>query len=242
MDDRARDRLWVAILLDEARASLSRGELRQGQHMGVAGVRLIVGVAMAGVVLVGCTTNGSSGPTTGSSASTSQVTVAVTALPTTSSPPSSDPTASATGTAMPLPVDLPVAAREQSAAGAEAFMKFFYAEVNRAWTRPATGLIPPLCLSTSKSCAALEGNAAELVKNRQRYDGDPGTILSVLALGSGAPETIAVDIRGRSERRNVVDANGVIVSTDPLEESHFEAKLKWVGDGWRIIDIWGVKG
>ncbi len=123
---------------------------------------------------------------------------------------------------MPLPVDLPVAAREQSAAGAEAFMKFFYAEVNRAWTRPATGLIPPLCLSTSKSCAALEGNAAELVKNRQRYDGDPGTILSVLL------------------RPKCGDANGVIVSTDPLEESHFEAKLKWVGDGWRSSNLEGA--
>jgi len=242
VDDRARDRLWVAILLDEARASLSRGELRQGQHMGVAGVRLIVGTAMAGVVLVGCTTNGSSGPTTGSSVSTSQVTVAVTALPTTSSPPSSDPSVSATGTAMPLPVDLPVAAREHSAAGAEAFVRFFFAQVNRAWTRPETGLLPPLCLSTSKGCAALEETAADLARKRHRYNGDPGTVLAVVALGSGAPAEISVDVRGRQESRSVVDSQGGVILTEPLKPTHFQIDLRWLADGWRVVETLGVDG
>ena len=240
MDDRARDRLWVAILLDEARASLSRGELRQGQHMGVAGVRLIVGTAMAGVVLVGCTTNGSSGPTTGSSASTSQVTVAVTALPTTSSPPSSDPNASATGTAMPLPVDLPVAAREQSAAGAEAFVRFFYQQMNRAWTQPAAGLIPPLCLSSSKSCAGIERVASQLVRDRQRYAGDPLTISLVVPLGAGSPSSIAVDVQGRQENRDVVDAQGKVMLTDLQKPAHFEVQLVRLSDGWRVATIMGV--
>lgn len=208
--------------------------------MGVAGVRLIVGAAMAGVVLVGCTTNGSSGPTTGSSASTSQVTVAVTALPTTSSPPSSDPTASATGTAMPLPVDLPVAAREQSAAGAEAFVRFFYQQMNRAWTQPAAGLIPPLCLSSSKSCAGIERVASQLVRDRQRYAGDPLTISLVVPLGAGSPSSIAVDVQGRQENRDVVDAQGKVMLTDLQKPAHFEVQLVRLSDGWRVATIMGV--
>jgi hypothetical protein len=200
-----------------------------------------VALAAIGLVLVvaGCTSGGASGPPTGTAGSTTAVTSTATASVASSG---TDPTASPTGTAMPLPTDVPAAAREHSAAGAEAFVRFFYRQVNRAWTQPAAGLIPPLCLNSSKSCVALEAIASELVTKRQHYDGDPGTITSVLALGSGAPQTISVDIRGRSERRNVVDSNGVVVSTDPLEDSHFEARLRWVGDGWRVMDIWGVKG
>ena len=201
--------------------------------------RWVAGAALVGLAVAGCTTNGS----TGSGVGTSSAVVTSSPVVTTSvSPSSSGPGVSPTGTTLPLPVDLPVAAREHSPAGAEAFVRFFYAQVNRAWTRPEAGLIPRLCLSTSKSCAALEATALELVAKKQRYDGDPGTILSVLALGSGAPEILAVDIRGRSERRNVLDSNGAIIATDPLEATHFEAKLRWFDGGWRITDIWGVKG
>lgn len=210
--------------------------------MGVAGVRLIVGAAMAGVLLVGCTTNGSSGPSTGTSASTSLVTVAVTALPTTSSPPSSDPSVSATGTAMPLPVDLPVAAREHSAAGAEAFVRFFFAQANHAWSEPRAGLLPPLCLSSSKGCSSLEATATSLVANGQRYDGNPISLTVVTAMGTGVPTDVSVDVQGKQEARRVLNPEGQVVRSDTAKQIHFQIDLQWIGDGWRVVETKVVVG
>ena len=38
-------------------------------------------------------------------------------------------------------VEVPAAAREQTEKGAEAFVRFFFDEVNQAWTKPASGLV-----------------------------------------------------------------------------------------------------
>lgn len=223
---------------------MPRCGLRQGQRMGRARLEWFA-LAAIGLVLVvaGCTSGGVSGPPTGTGGSTSAVTSAVPTTATASVTSSgTDPTASPTGTAMPLPTDLPAAAREHSAAGAEAFVRFFFAQVNRAWTRPEAGLLSPLCLSTSKGCAALEETAADLVRKRQRYDGDPGTLMTVVAMGSGAPPEISVDVRGTQESRNVIDAEGSVVLSDPRKPTHFQIDLRWLPDGWRVVETLGVDG
>jgi len=164
-------------------------------------LRWLAWAALTGLAVAGCTTNGSTGSGTG----TSSATVTSSQVATTSaSPSSSGPSASPTGPTMPLPVDLPVAAREHSPAGAEAFVRFFFARTNRAWTRPEVGLLPPLCLASSKGCAALEATAIELSAKGQRYNGDPVTLGSVLAMGSGAPIDLSVDVRGKQERSSTI--------------------------------------
>ncbi len=222
--------------------------LRQGQRMSRARSGWVA-LAAIGLVLVmaGCTSGGASEAPTGTGGSTTVVTGAVpttatvpvaATVPVTSS--GTDPTASPTGTAMPLPTDLPAAAREHSAAGAEAFVRFFYRQMNRAWTQPAAGLIPPLCLSSSKSCAGIERVASQLVRDRQHYDGDPLTISLVVPLGAGSPPTIAVDVQGRQEKRDVIDDQGKVVLTDLRKPAHFEVELVWLDDGWRVATIKGV--
>jgi len=200
--------------------------------------RWVAGAALAGLSVAGCTTNGSTGYGTGTSVTATSSPVVTTSA----SPSSSGPSVSPTGTALPLPVDLPVAAREHSPAGAEAFVRFFFARVNRAWTRPEAGLLPPLCLTSSKGCAALEATAVELSAKGQRYHGDPVTLGSVLAMGSGAPIDLSVDVRGKQEPRQVVDKQGAVVLTDPEKQVHFQIDLRWLGDGWRVIETLGVDG
>ena len=215
--------------------------LRQGQRMSRARMASIAVAAMTGLVVSGCQPNGPSGPPPGTSGSTSGVTSAVPTTATASGTSSgTDPTASPTGTAMPLPTDLPAAAREHSAAGAEAFVRFFYRQMNRAWTQPAAGLIPPLCLSSSKSCAAIERTAQQLVRDQHRYVGEPLTIFLVVPLGAGSPSSIAVDVQGRQERRDVVNAQGTVVLTDQQKPAHSEVQLVWLSDGWRVATIMGV--
>ncbi len=220
---------------------MPRCGLRQGQRMSRARMEWVA-LAAIGLVLVvaGCTSGGASGPPTGIGGSTSAVTSAVPTTATSVTSSGTDPTALPTGTAMPLPADLPAAAREHSAAGAEAFVRFFYRQMNRAWTQPAAGLIPPLCLSSSKSCAAIERTAQQLVRDQHRYVGEPLTIFLVVPLGAGSPSSIAVDVQGRQERRDVVNAQGAVVLTDQQKPAHSEVQLVWLSDGWRIATIMGV--
>ena len=239
VDDDGRPRRALAILWARAMRVRVSG-LRQGQRM--ARTRWELGAVVSGIMLAaalglgGCTTTGGtdSGPST--SPSTGSVTTPVAS---TSAVPTSSST-STTATVLPLPVDLPAAAKEHSAAGAEAFVRFFYRQMNRAWTEPTTGLIPPLCLSSSKSCSGIEDVAIGLRRDGHRYSGDPLTISTVVPLGAGSPSSLAVDVRGQQERRDVLDMQGKVVLTDSQKPAHFEVQLVWFQDGWRVATIKGV--
>jgi len=61
-------------------------------------------------------------------------------------------------------------------------------------------------------------------------------------MGSGAPAEISVDVRGRQESRSVVDSQGGVILTDPLKPTHFQIDLRWLADGWRVVETLGVDG
>jgi hypothetical protein len=214
--------------------------LRQGQRMSRARSGWVA-LAAIGLVLVvaGCTSGGASGPPTGTAGSTTAVTSTATASVASSG---TDPTASPTGTAMPLPTDVPAAAREHSAAGAEAFVRFFFTQANRAWSEPRPGLLPPLCLSSSKGCASLESTAASMAANRQRYDGNPISLTLVTAMGSGGETDLSVDVQGKQEARRVLNSEGHVVRSDTAKRIHFQIDLLWIGDGWRVVETKVVVG
>jgi hypothetical protein len=159
---------------------------------------------------------------------------------------SSSATATTSATQPTQPADLPAAAKENTGAGAEAFVTFFWTQANRAWTRPQAGLLPPLCLPTSKSCAAIEKTAVGLVTNHQHYRGDPATQTSVAAfIFADAPPTavgghLLVDWQGIQEKRDVLDSTGHVVLTDQREVLHRQFDLVWTGVAWQIAEIKGV--
>ena len=160
-----------------------------------------------------------------SSSSTSTSSLTTTASPTTASP-TTDP-------------NIPVAARANTPAGAEAFVRYFFAQVNLAWTAPKTGALPRLCTTSSKSCASFEATAVQLKATGNHYDGLPVTTLSVTALDApGGRQSVLY--KGRQEKRNVVDTAGRVISTDEQKLVSFEAALEWTPDGWRVFTIKGT--
>lgn len=205
---------------------------RWGRGLASLTAPLVVGLAVA--VASGCTT---SGGTSTPSGSTATVTASVTNGSSDPSP-STSPVATPSGSATvaPLPSSVPAAARTRDGAGAEAFVRHFYDQVNVAWTLPKAGLLPPLCLATSKSCASFEAEAAGLVSKHHRYSGAPVTLSSVVDLGETDGLRV-VDYRAVQERRDVLDSSGHPVLTDARKELHGEAALTWVGDGWRIATL-----
>jgi len=160
---------------------------------------------------------------------------------TTGSPPTTTataPTVSVSSTTAPtIDPNIPAAARAHTPAGAEAFVRYFYAQLNLAWTKPSAGLISALSAPGCKSCAELEATAAQLVQKHQHYDGIPVTILSVGELAEQSPGHPEVLVQFIQEHRNVVDASGHIALTDQRKQGKFVATLDWSRQGWTVATV-----
>jgi hypothetical protein len=181
----------------------------------------------ASMLLAGC--GGDAKPDPSSSSTTGSA-------PTTTAP---SPTTSASPTTASPAIDpnIPAAARAHTPAGAEAFVRYFYAQVNASWTKPSAGLISALSSPGCKSCAALEATAADLIKKKQHYDGAPVTIVSIGGLGESSPGHPEVVVNFIQEQRNVIDASGHVALTDQRKQGKFVATLGWSDRGWSVATV-----
>ena len=172
------------------------------------------------MLLSGCGGDAKPGP---SSSSTSA------ASPTTSSPATSSPATSSPTT----DPNIPSAARAHTPAGAEAFVRYFYSQLNVAWSKPQAGLISGLSVATCKTCAALEGSAVELASKQQHYAGEVFAVGTVGAIGDSE-----VLVTGEQPAGAVIDINGSVVrSKAKAEKAKFIVTLAWSPGGWRVHEM-----
>jgi len=184
---------------------------------------LAVPLAASMLLLSGC--GGDSKPTASSSNTT-------TSPPTTtvSAATSASPTPSAS---RPTDPNIPAAARAHTPAGAEAFVRYFYSQLNIAWSKPQAGLISSLSAPTCKTCAALEGSAVDLASKHQRYRGDVFTVGTVSSIGES--EVLVV---GEQPPGAVIDVKGSVVkSKTTAQKAKFVIAVEWHAGGWRIHEM-----
>ena len=199
--------------------------------------RYAAGLALLGALaggLVGCT-SGPAGP-----GSTGGPTGGATSVPATSaatSPSSGTATGSATGT-LAYPADVPAEARVNSPAGAMAFARYFFAQVNKAYTTPQAGLIRPLSDATCLSCASFADNADGYVQKSQRYSTDPIRILEVSVAPDPEPQDgRLVDLVARQQKATLIDFAGRVQDSFSEKEGVFLINLRWSGQGWFVRKI-----
>ena len=151
-----------------------------------------------------------------------------------SSTPTSSPTTTAPPTVSPTTdPNIPVAARAHTPAGAEAFVRYFFVQLNVAFGQPKTGLVSALSDPTCKTCLAFEGTAADLASKRQHYRGDAFALESVGSIGES--EVLVV---GTQPPGAVVDINGSVVkSRTEAQPIKFSVAVAWFSQGWRIREI-----
>ncbi len=188
-------------------------------------------LAMLGVLaggVVGCT-NSPAGPVSTTSATASGVTI-------TPAPPTSAPrTTSATASAV-YPADVPAEARVNSPAGAMAFARYFFAQVNKAYTTPQAGLIAPLSTPNCKSCDSFEQMAAGFVAEGQRYNHQALEIVEVSPNpGAGPTGMLLVDVVAHQLPASVVSNSGTTVRTITERRGIFVVRLAR-GDGFWTVD------
>jgi Family of unknown function (DUF6318) len=190
-----------------------------------AAASLAVAVVVGGAgVLGGC----QSGAMPTASGSGTASTSATTGSPSPSSSPSPSTSPS---------VEIPAAAREKSDKGAEAFVRYFFDQVNVAWTTPRAGLIAAVSDGGCQFCSTTEGAADALTKARQKYLEDPVTVRGVDPL-AGAPEGqkyLYVDMI--QNRVDIVDADGKVVTTDKKKTLPSNVAVIWAKDSWRMLAV-----
>jgi hypothetical protein len=178
-----------------------------------------VAILAASLLLAAC---GGAAKPDASSTSTSPSTS--TSAPTVSDSPITAPTIDPT---------IPAAARAHTPAGAAAFVRYFYSQLNIAWSKPQTGLISALSAKTCKTCAALEGTTADLAAKRQHYRGE---VLAVKTIGSIAESEVLVV--GEQPIGAVIDVTGAVVKSGTKAQLlKFVVTVTWSSEGWRVEEI-----
>jgi len=175
----------------------------------------------ASMLLAGC---GGDAKPDSSSSSTPTSTPTTTAVPTTTASPTTDP-------------NIPVAARAHTPAGAEAFVRYFYSQLNVAWSKPQAGLISALSLSSCKTCANFEREAAKSVTGKEHVVGQSIVLDSINTSDATNPAKMTILAIGQQPKTVVVDALGKTVETVQLERVRTLVTVQWGANGWRLGEI-----
>lgn len=194
--------------------------------------------AVSAVVLVGCnggtevedppTTASPSAPTSSPESSPSPTELESTEEPTTEGPTDEPTEASA------LP-ELPEAAKENTPEGAEAFIRYYFDVVNRAYTTPESGLIPALSNDECLACVALEEQVGQLISSGQRVAYEPFALTDMSVVGGGAePEVVRFNVEMTQPANQFIDSDdNVVLSSEAMQKSGVVAAI-WEGEAWKL--------
>ncbi len=193
--------------------------------------RVFGAALVVGVLLAGC--NGGSGPeeteTTTSAPTTSASTV-------TSSPsPSESVTPQPSETSVLPP--LPDAAKENTAEGAEAFIRYYFEVANSLYMEPRSGLIPLLSDPDCVSCQRTEDTIVSLEESGSRARTEPFIITSLARVGGGTPELQRFNMVVEAPDNATVDSNGNESNPGSAATLTGVGAASWDGGQWVLYDL-----
>ncbi|WP_353950438.1 DUF6318 family protein [Knoellia sp. S7-12] len=191
----------------------------------------VAAATAATLALAGCN-GGDKDPTptpTASSSSTS------TASPSGSKSPS--PTASASPSKSTAG-DTPPAARAKTNDGALAFVRFYFDQVNLAYTKPDVNLLPPLVTNACQSCSGLQKGVVDIAAAGQRMKSNLVAPIPSATIATEAPagETW-VRFTLSQMTVPVIDKSGKELEGQKASSVAKIVAVVWEGDQWKIHGI-----
>jgi len=181
--------------------------------------------------LAGCTEDSSAGPTTVPSPSTSSGSSS-TAEPTTST----SPTPSTPPTDPPPPV-LPALAKEQSTAGAKAFVRYTIDALNYGYLAGRSDAFKTVSDSVCAVCSALQSNIDRIERSGGHQVGGDWSPISIDKVPSGVPtEPILIAEVTVAAGWTTPSANAPREKIRPANV-FYEFHLHWVADEWQLTDL-----
>ena len=193
-----------------------------------------VAVIVCGALIAGC--DGGSDPTT------SAATASTSAAPTSSSSPASSSSTSASASEsatseayVPVKPKFPAAAKKQTDEGAVAFVEYYWAALNYAWTKPDAQILSGFGTSECDVCATFEATAQNFSEQGQHYDSPPIKVKSSEFVYNLKTEASALT-RVEQTKSSVVDRDGTVISANETQSAVRVFKLKWSGK-WQVSQI-----
>lgn len=142
------------------------------------------------------------------------------------------PSITPTTSASPTPVAIPSEATVHNAFGAAAFVRFYYAQLNAAWSMPDPGQLGGLSDPACQTCTNYVKAAQRFLQMGQHIRGNSVAVVSAEA----PPEQnglVAVDVVFDEPARAIVDAAGKIVKSFPeTKRLHWTVYVKRQSAGW----------
>ena len=188
------------------------------------------------LALAGCGGGGGDGDGDGPTASPTRTNSPTASATASSVSPSASASASPSVSAS-ASIDIPPAARANTDAGAIAFVRFYFDQVNLAYTKPDTMLLPALAKETCQSCTGLQDGVVELANAGQRMKSDlvapPSPVI--------APEAPAGQTWVRFELTQmtvpVINASGDEQEGQKASSVAKIMSVAWEGNQWQVVGI-----
>jgi hypothetical protein len=202
----------------------------------------LITAAFGTVLLAGCSGGSSSADPTDlpnvEPSSSAPTTSSHSPSPTSSRPSTQTPT---TKTAQPNgdagAPGVPAAARKHTKAGAEAFVRYYFAELNRAWSTPKAGLLAPLSLATCRTCHNYEDTARGGEQRGEHLDGSTTTVKSVAVAQWDSGQTVQLTTKRHQNGVKAIDSAGNVLKSIAPRSLQDRMVLSWTRGGWRTQSI-----
>jgi hypothetical protein len=152
-------------------------------------------------------------------------------------PPLPEITAQPTPSATPTPAVLPSAARQATPQGAEAFARYYYATLSRAFSTGETTALRTLATSGCQTCARFANSIDASTRSGQRFAGGQITVRAAAAVKRDASLS-DVTLRYDSAPLRLLSADGAELRQRAAQLGvTVEMQLRAGRNGWLVDDI-----
>lgn len=154
--------------------------------------------------------------------------------------PSASPTSTRSSPTTTVPTgssSIPAAARAHTNAGAEAFARYYLAQVNLAWTGPDPSKLDGLASASCKTCANFAATASSLAVDRLRYDADPLSIGPTVLLPESRPNQVKYDFVLVQEARSVINVKQELSRSIARKGFLSHIEVSWIRDSWQMTEL-----
>jgi hypothetical protein len=147
------------------------------------------------------------------------------------------PSLTATATPSATVVDLPTAAKARTAVGADAFVRFFFAQLNTAFSASRPEIITQLSNAECETCMTYRRSLTAARDNGTVIQGDSFVIDDVAAAPLQALGTL-VDVTGHVPARKLVTTTGQVKqSLAPDGRFPLTVAVKWIDGRWLVSAV-----
>lgn len=151
--------------------------------------------------------------------------------------PQSLPTLSPAATASASPLPVPPSALAATPRAADAFVRFFIAQVNRAFMTSNSALVKAYSLPICGTCAIYIKSLDYAQGAHLHLDGETFHVTDAAAAPLQARGTL-VEVFGTVPQKRQLDAAGHVVDTvPPRGQFHLTVAVRRTGSGWKVSGI-----